>query len=252
MCLFCAWYQFYFQVRQDRWRYTRLLPEALVKQLILRLIKCPDYPQPPKRRTPATVHYTRMTLIRPPCSSHRLSAGYSDTRGTRIDHNCLRVNFVTNVVRSCNGGCSAFDVIVGGGQVYVVEAIAAVIADGKCCPCAVRIVVIVVCEAVTMLVIFLTSTFMESCSVKSTSLARTSKTLRMVSATITMATISVFSCTTRSMTCRITVMMTTLIKVVRAAMASFSARITRVGKSSAGNNGALRVLATLVVEALHV
>jgi hypothetical protein len=25
------------------------------------------------------VHYTRMTLIRPLCSSHRLAAGYSDT-----------------------------------------------------------------------------------------------------------------------------------------------------------------------------
>jgi hypothetical protein len=69
----------YFQVHQARRRCTRLLTEALVNQLILRLIKCPDYPQPPKRGTPATVHYTRMTLIRPPCSSHRVIAGYSDT-----------------------------------------------------------------------------------------------------------------------------------------------------------------------------
>jgi hypothetical protein len=45
----------YFQVRQARRRYTRLLTGALVNQLILRLIKCLDYPQPPKRGTPATV-----------------------------------------------------------------------------------------------------------------------------------------------------------------------------------------------------
>jgi hypothetical protein len=37
----------HFQVRQARRRYTRLLTGALVHQLILRLIKCPDYPQPP-------------------------------------------------------------------------------------------------------------------------------------------------------------------------------------------------------------
>jgi hypothetical protein len=69
----------YFQVRQARRRYTRLLTGALVNQLILRLIKCPDYPQSPKRRTPATMQFTRMTLIRPSCSSHRLEVGYSDT-----------------------------------------------------------------------------------------------------------------------------------------------------------------------------
>jgi hypothetical protein len=38
-------------------------------------------------------------------------------RGTRIDHNCLRVNFVTNMVRSRNGECSAVELIVVGGQV---------------------------------------------------------------------------------------------------------------------------------------
>jgi hypothetical protein len=70
----------YFQVRQARRRYTRLLTGALVNQLILGLIKCPDCPQPPKRGTPATVQFTRMTLIRPSCSSHRLEVGYSDTR----------------------------------------------------------------------------------------------------------------------------------------------------------------------------
>jgi hypothetical protein len=70
----------YFQVRQARRRYTRLLTEALVNQLILRLSKCPDYPQPPKRGSPATVQFTRMTLIRPSCSSHRLEVGSSDTR----------------------------------------------------------------------------------------------------------------------------------------------------------------------------
>jgi hypothetical protein len=66
----------YTQVRR---RYTRLLTEALVNQLILRLIKCPDYPQPPKRGTSETVHYIRMTLLRLPCSSHRLIAGCFDT-----------------------------------------------------------------------------------------------------------------------------------------------------------------------------
>jgi hypothetical protein len=76
--MLCALYQFYFQVRQARWRYTRLLTEALVNQLIMRLIKCPDYPQPPKRGTPATVQFARMTLIRPSCSSYRLEVGYSD------------------------------------------------------------------------------------------------------------------------------------------------------------------------------
>jgi hypothetical protein len=70
----------YFQVRQAHRRYTRLLTGALVNQLILRLIKCLDYPQPPKRGIPATMHFTRMTLIRPSCSSHRLEVGYSDTR----------------------------------------------------------------------------------------------------------------------------------------------------------------------------
>jgi hypothetical protein len=69
----------YFQVRQARRLYTRLLTGALVNQLILRLIKRPDYPKPSKRGTPATVQFTRMTLIRPSCSSHRLEAGYSDT-----------------------------------------------------------------------------------------------------------------------------------------------------------------------------
>jgi hypothetical protein len=92
-------------------------------------------------------------------------------RGTRIDHNCLRVNFVTNVVRSCNGGCSAVELIAVGGRVCVVEAIAAVIAAGRCCPCAVLIVVAVFCEAVAKLVIFLTSTFVAFCGVTSTSLA---------------------------------------------------------------------------------
>jgi hypothetical protein len=67
-----------FQVRQARRRYTRVLTEALVNQLILRLIKCPDYPQPPKRGTPATVQFTRMTLIHPSCSSHRLEVRCSD------------------------------------------------------------------------------------------------------------------------------------------------------------------------------
>jgi hypothetical protein len=76
--LICARHRFYFQVRQARRRYNKLLTEALVNQLTLRLIKCPDYPQPPKRGTPATVQFTRMKLIRPPCSSHRLAAGLSD------------------------------------------------------------------------------------------------------------------------------------------------------------------------------
>jgi hypothetical protein len=73
---------FYFQACQSRRRYTRLLTGALVNQLILRLIKSPDYPQPPKRGTPATVQFLRMTLILPSCSSHRLEAGYSDTEGS--------------------------------------------------------------------------------------------------------------------------------------------------------------------------
>jgi hypothetical protein len=71
---------FYFQVRQAGRRYTRLRTGALVNQLILRLIKCPDYPQPPIRGTPATVQFTRMTMIRPSCSSHRLEVGYSDSK----------------------------------------------------------------------------------------------------------------------------------------------------------------------------
>jgi hypothetical protein len=69
----------YFQVRKACRRYTRLLAEALVNQLLLRLIILPDYPQPPKRGTPATMQFTRMTLIRPSCSSHRLEVGYFDT-----------------------------------------------------------------------------------------------------------------------------------------------------------------------------
>jgi hypothetical protein len=80
---FCAYYRFFFQARQARRRCNKLLTGALVNQFILRLIKCPDYPQPPKRGTPATLHFTRMTLIRPPCSSHRFAAGYSDSRALR-------------------------------------------------------------------------------------------------------------------------------------------------------------------------
>jgi hypothetical protein len=75
----------YFQVHQARRRYTRLLTGELVNQLILRLIKCPDYPQPPKRGTPATMQFTRMTLIRPSCSSHRLEVGDSDKSATGIE-----------------------------------------------------------------------------------------------------------------------------------------------------------------------
>jgi hypothetical protein len=73
----------YFQVRQARRRYTRLRTAALINQLKLRLIKCPDYPQPPIRGTPATMQFTRMTLSRPSCSSHRLEVGYSDNVGTK-------------------------------------------------------------------------------------------------------------------------------------------------------------------------
>jgi hypothetical protein len=78
----------YFQVSQARRRYTRLLTGALVNQLILLLIKCPDYPQPPKRSTPAAVQFTRMTLIRSSCSSHLLEVGYSDI-ASQIFHNRL-------------------------------------------------------------------------------------------------------------------------------------------------------------------
>jgi hypothetical protein len=49
-------------------------------ELIHDLIKYPDYPQPPNRGTPATVQFTRMTLISSSCLSHLLEAGYSDTR----------------------------------------------------------------------------------------------------------------------------------------------------------------------------
>jgi hypothetical protein len=97
--MFCAWYRFYFQVRQARRRCTRLLTGALVNQLILRLIKCPEYPQPPKRGTPATVQFTRMTLIRPPCSSHRLAAGHSDT------HTSESYNRSYQVCTSCVNHC---------------------------------------------------------------------------------------------------------------------------------------------------
>jgi hypothetical protein len=72
---------FYFQVCQARRRYTILFTGALVNQLIQRLIKYPDYPQPPKGGTSATVQFTRISLIRPSCSSHRLEARYSDRHG---------------------------------------------------------------------------------------------------------------------------------------------------------------------------
>jgi hypothetical protein len=80
---------FYFQVHQARRPYTRLLTGALVNQLILRLIKCPDYPQPPKRGTPATMQFTRLTLIRPSSSSHRLEVGYSDIQGIVYVKGCV-------------------------------------------------------------------------------------------------------------------------------------------------------------------
>jgi hypothetical protein len=52
-------------------------------------------------------------------------------RGTRISHNCLRVESFTSMVRSRYGGSGAVDLIVLRGNVCVVEAIAAEIADGR-------------------------------------------------------------------------------------------------------------------------
>jgi hypothetical protein len=46
----------YFQVRQARRRYTRLRTAALVNQLILRLIKCPNYPRETRHPSNSAVY----------------------------------------------------------------------------------------------------------------------------------------------------------------------------------------------------
>jgi hypothetical protein len=177
-------------------------------------------------------------------------------RGTGIDHNCLRVKFVTNMVRGHNGWSGAVELVVLRWRICMVKLITVVISDGKCCPDVAPIVVAIIWESDTMLVTSLTATSMEVSFVARTSLARTSwartsVTLTMVIVMVSLATISVMSSTAPSITTHgMTALVTLTINVVRAAMTNLAACVTGAGKSIVGNHGALRALWPIVADAL--
>jgi hypothetical protein len=81
--------------------------------------------------------------------------------------------------------------------------------------------------------------------------ARTSVTLTMVNVMIALATISVISFTMPSITRHgMTVLVTSTINVVRAAMTNLAACVTGAGESIARNHGAHRALWPIGVDAL--